>query len=106
MDHEENFFEKFGLEVTTGEVELNETYPIYGMITKIAEEVDGQVEVELNHSITALIKVSTPEQIEKLKERSFELGIFVGTVIDNTEDNIVIKCSTIIFGKSQCMQEN
>ena len=38
---EPNFFEKFGLEVATGEVEVGQTYPIYGMITKVLDETPG-----------------------------------------------------------------
>ena len=47
MENKENFFEKFGLEVSTGDVEVGQTYPIYGMITKILSEAVGSVVVEI-----------------------------------------------------------
>jgi sulfur carrier protein ThiS len=97
---EQNFFEKFGLEVTTGEVEVGKTYPIYGMITKFLDNEPESVIVELNFNIVAKMKVPDGDKIELLKERAFEPGIFVGKVIDNT-DQILIECSTVIFGRKK-----
>jgi hypothetical protein len=57
MENKENFFEKFGLEVTTGDVEVGETYPIYGMITKVLSETPGSVIVEINFSIKATMTI-------------------------------------------------
>lgn len=105
MTEEQNFFDKFGLEVTTGEVEVGKTYPIYGMITSIVNELPGEVEVELNYNIKAKMNISDVKHIEKLKERSFEPGIFISKIVDNA-DTIVVECSTVIFGKKQWDQEN
>lgn len=96
----QSFFEKFGLEVAAGEVEVGQTYPIYGMITKIFEEKAGQIEVEINFSIRAHMSVPDAQKIELLKERAFEPGIFVSTVIANDE-HLVVDCSTVVFGKRQ-----
>lgn len=97
---EKDFFEKFGLEVTTGEVEVGKTYPIYGMITKILNDIPGGVEVELNFSIRANMAIPDITKIELLKERAFEPGIFVSTV-KSKESGIEVDCSTVVFGKRQ-----
>jgi hypothetical protein len=97
---EKDFFEKFGLEVTTGEVEVGKTYPIYGMITKILNDIPGGVEVELNFSIRANMSIPDTTKIELLKERAFEPGIFVSTV-KSKETGIEVDCSTVVFGKRQ-----
>lgn len=96
----ENFFEKYGLEVTAGEVEVGGTYPIYGMITKFLEESPGSIEVEINFSIRARMSIPDPAKIELLKERAFEPGIFVSTVTSKDE-NVTVDCSTVVFGKRQ-----
>ena len=99
-EREENFFEKFGLEVSTGEVEVGQTYPIYGMITKLLNETPGQVLVELNFSIRAHMSIPDREKIELLKERAFEPGIFVSTV-KSKDNGITVDCSTVVFGRRQ-----
>ena len=96
----ENFFEKFGLEVTSGEVEIGQTYPIYGMITRILDEAPGSIKVEINFSITADMAIPDQNKVEVLKERAFEPGIFLSTV-RSKEDGIHVDCRTVIFGKRQ-----
>jgi hypothetical protein len=97
---ESNFFEKFGLEVAAGEVEIGQTYPIYGMITKLISQAPGNVVVELNFSIRAHMAIPDETKIELLKERAFEPGIFVST-IKSKEDGVVVDCSTVVFGRKQ-----
>lgn len=97
---EKNFFEKFGLEVTSGEVEVGQSYPIYGMITKLIDDTPGNVVVELNFSIRANMAIPDRDKIELLKQRAFEPGIFVSTVT-RKEDGIEVDCSTVVFGKKQ-----
>lgn len=101
MENKENFFEKFGLEVTAGEVEIGQTYPIYGMITKVIEETQGSVVVELNFSIRANMTIPDQTKIELLKERAFEPGIFVATVTRKDDSGVHVDCSTVVFGKRQ-----
>ena len=95
-----NFFEKFGLEVAAGEVEVGQTYPIYGMITKILDDTPGSVVVEINFSIRANMAIPDSEKIEILKERAFEPGIFVSTIVAKDE-SITVDCSTVVFGRRQ-----
>ncbi len=97
---EKDFFDKFGLEVTSGEVEIGKTYPIYGMITKILSDEPGNVIVEINFSIRASMQIPDSTKIELLKERAFEPGIFVSTVTSK-EDGVAVDCSTVVFGKKQ-----
>ena len=97
---EQNFFEKFGLEVASGEVEIGQTYPIYGMITKVLSEEPGKVIVELNFSIQASMAIPEQDKIELLKQRAFEPGIFVSTV-RSKQDGVTVDCSTVVFGRRQ-----
>lgn len=95
-----NFFEKFGLEVASGEVEVGQTYPIYGMITKVLNDTPGNVVVELNFSIEASMSIPESTKINLLKERAFEPGIFVSTILSKG-DKISVDCHTVVFGKKQ-----
>ncbi len=95
-----NFFEKFGYEVKFGEVEVGTTYPLYGMITKILDDTPGHVVVEINFAITANMTIPDMDKIELLKQRAFEPGIFVSTVV-HKGPKIEVDCSTVVFGKKQ-----
>jgi hypothetical protein len=97
----ENFFEKFGLEVSTGEVEVGSTYPIYGMITKMLDDTPGAVVAEINFSIRANMSIPDKDKIELLKQRAFEPGIFVSTIKSKDESGICVDCSTVVFGRRQ-----
>ena len=104
MDNkDQNFFEKFGLEVACGEVEVGQTYPIYGMITKILDDRPGSVVVELNFSIKAQMTIPTQDKVDLLKERAFEPGIFISTVKAKAEQ-IEVDCQTVVFGRKQQFQ--
>lgn len=100
QNSEQNFFEKFGLEVSSGEVEIGQTYPIYGMITKFISDTPGGVVVELNFSITANMAIPDSDKIEILKQRAFEPGIFVSTVTQK-DGGVIVDCSTVVFGRKQ-----
>jgi len=95
-----NFFEKFGLEVSQGEIEIGKTYPIYGMITKIIEDSGSDITVELNFSIQARMLIADMSKVELLKERAFEPGIFVSTIVSK-DPKVTVDCSTVVFGKKQ-----
>ena len=97
---EGDLFEQLGLEVTHGDVEVGQTYPIFGMITKLIDDTPGQVVAEINHSIIANMNVTDPERVEILKERAFESGIFVSTVVSK-EPKIEVDCQVVIFGRRQ-----
>ncbi len=74
-----DLFEENGLCVKSCDVEVGKTYPIYGMITKFINDQPGSIVVELNYGIQAELSVASDNQIEILKERLFESGIFVAT---------------------------
>ncbi|HMO01799.1 MAG TPA: hypothetical protein PKD37_02275 [Oligoflexia bacterium] len=95
---EDNLFEKFGLEVAHGEVEIGKTYPIFGMITKILNEEPGNALVEINFNIHALMTLTEPSRIEILKDRAFEPGIFLSKIVEKGSI-IKVDCSTVIFGR-------
>lgn len=103
MDNQENnqdLFNKLGCEVKFGDVEVGNTYPLYGMITKILDDSPGNVVVEINFSIKANMSIPEVDKIELLKERAFEPGIFVSTVTSK-DPKIEVDCSTVVFGKRQ-----
>src|SRR5262245_3452404 len=97
---EEDLFDKLGLEITQGDVEVGQTYPIFGMITKLIDDRPGQVVAEINHNIIANMNVTDPERVEILRERAFESGIFVSTVVAK-EPKIEVDCQVVIFGRRQ-----
>jgi len=101
MTQEKDFFEKFGLEVKAGEVEVGETYPIYGMITEIIDDTPGSVIIEINFNIIANLTIEDEVKVEILKTRAFEPGIFVATITDKQDKKITVDCSTIVYGKFQ-----
>lgn len=103
QNDESNFFEKFGLEVSSGEVQVGQTYPIYGMITKLLSDTPGEIVVELNFSIRAKMSIPDSTKVELLKERAFEPGIFVSTVLEK-DPSVVVDCSTVVFGRKQQYQ--
>ncbi|MCB0322802.1 MAG: hypothetical protein KDD69_04480 [Bdellovibrionales bacterium] len=92
--------DSFGFTVARETVEIGKTYPIFGMITALRNERPGEIVAEINHSITAKMSISSDDRLETLKERAFEMGIFVATVVA-TEPTIEVECSTVIFGRKQ-----
>lgn len=100
IEQEQDLFEQLGLEVTQGEVAIGNTYPIFGMITKIIDDTPGSVTVELNHSIIAHMNITDADRVETLKERAFESGIFVSTVVAR-EPKVEVDCQVVIFGRRQ-----
>ena len=97
---ENDTFEDLGLEVTRNEVEVGETYPIFGMITEIIDDTPGHVMVEINRNILARINVDDPQKIITLKSRALESAIFVSRILAK-QPKIEVECKTIILGKSQ-----
>lgn len=95
-----NLFNSLGLSVEYGNVEVGQTYPIYGMITKFLCDVPGEVVVQINENIELSLVVDDHEKISLLKDRALEPGIFVST-IDEIGETIRGHCSTIVFGKKQ-----
>ncbi|HMO18907.1 MAG TPA: hypothetical protein PKA63_12560 [Oligoflexia bacterium] len=88
------------LHVGRGDVEVGQTYPIFGMITGVEDLGGGDVIAEINHSIKARMFISESERIELLRTRAFETGIFVSTVLEK-EPVVVVECKAVIFGKAQ-----
>lgn len=97
---EEDLFGKLGLHVAPGEVEIGKTYPIFGMITKLISDEPGNVICEINNSIRAKMNVNDVEKVNVLKERAFESGIFVSTVVSKSP-GVEVDCQVVIFGKKQ-----
>lgn len=95
---ERSFFEQFGLEVSAGEVEVGKTYPIYGMITKFISDEPGNVIVEINFHIQASMAIPEADKVNLIRQRAFEPGIFVSTIVEK-EESIKVRCSTVVFGR-------
>lgn len=101
LDTLKNTLEDNNIEVRSQEVEVGNTYPIYGMITKFLGQKDDCLEVEINFSIKAQMVVPEAENVEILKKRSFEPGIFISEVLSKENDGIQVKCNTVVFGKQK-----
>jgi len=97
---DDNLFDKLGLSVQYGEVEIGQTYPIYGIITDFLCDVPGEVTVIVNHNIELAMDIEDGEKVTLLKNRAFDPGIFVST-IEQTSPSIKGRCTTAVFGKSQ-----
>jgi hypothetical protein len=84
--------------VKYGDVEVGQSYPLYGMITKFIDDRPGRVVAELNYGqIVAEFAIPDKAAIERLKARAFDPGIFVATV-DQKSPQVRVSCSTVIFG--------
>lgn len=101
---EKCFFEQMGLCISQGDVAVGETYPIFGMITRFISEEPGDVVAEINFNIRARINLHDQDRLGILKERAFESGIFVSTVIAK-EPTVEVECSTVIFGRRQKLND-
>lgn len=98
VKRKETIFEDEQFTIARSNVEVGKIYPIYGMITKILEEKEQIVIVELNHQIKAQLKYASEEHLAVLKERVFEYGIFVSEV-QSLEPEVKVECKKVIFGK-------
>ena len=87
--------------VQNSEVEVGNTYPIYGFISGIIDETPGNVTVEINYNIVAKLTVQDIEKIELIKERAFEPGIFLSKVVEKNSNKILVECSCVVFGRQQ-----
>jgi hypothetical protein len=85
---------KSELSIGYAELEKDKTYPLYGYITNIKDNF-----ITISSGVTFRANVGK-DALNTLKERAFELAIFVVTVEnpDLDADSIGI-CSTIVFGK-------
>jgi hypothetical protein len=102
---DEDFFTKTGttLDYTPAEnLLIGQVYPIYGMITQVlADEPEG-FRLRVNDSIDLVCNIGDPANIEKVKSRAFEPGIFV-TEITSIEP-LQGRCTTIVFGRPSAAQ--
>ena len=97
--------EENNIEVRSQDVEVGNTYPIYGMITKFLDQKDDCLEVEINFSIKAKMVVPEADNVEILKRRSFEPGIFISEILSKDE-GLEVKCNTVVFGKQKEQELN
>lgn len=106
---DEDFFTKFGLGVKSEALEslsVGQTCPIYGMITKILESSSDGLDVEVNYSMKIRMAIREEEQVELLKSRAFEPGIFVVVIdevapkeLEGAKYSVLATCKTVIFGR-------
>ena len=97
---EKCLFDELGLEVAHGQVSGGNTYPLFGMITRLTKDESGEVVAEINNHIIATINIKDQERVDVLKQRAFETAIFVSTVVA-LEPQLKVECRAIIFGKNQ-----
>jgi hypothetical protein len=98
-NQDKNLFEELGLSVQFADVNLGDSYPVYGTITKFINESPGNIVVLINDQIETTMNLVEEDKIQVLKNRCFDPGIFVCTI---TQKDPVLKaeCSTVIFGRN------
>ena len=87
--------------ISNEDIQVGQTYPIYGMITEFISENPGNVIVKLNFNITAYMNINTEEKVEILRKRAFEPGIFISKILSKTADSFEVDCTTVVYGRSQ-----
>ena len=97
---EREFLDEFGLELTSGDVNIGNTYPIFGMITKVVDSESGEVEAEINYNLKVRMLIPDTKRREVIKQRAFESGIFV-CKITSKDPELTADCEAVIFGRSQ-----
>jgi len=92
-------FDDLGLSLGVADVQVGQTYPIYGAITKFVSEELGNVVIEINENIQATLNIQEQDKLDVLKNRAFDVGIFI-CIITDLGPTIQAQCSTVIFGKN------
>ena len=109
-DKEPLTFQDLGMELQWSEasqLQIGQQYPMMGAITKILSEDLADVKVEVNHNIEISLNVASAENLDMLKRKSFETGIFITEITELDLDNpdpkaykIKGRANAIIFGRS------
>ena len=73
---------------------LGQTYSISGMITAVKQDESGRIEIEINNELKA--NINDFEELETLKSKAFEQGVFLSTVISTTP-SIELECEAVFF---------
>jgi hypothetical protein len=72
---------ELNLEVATQAVEVGKEYPIFGMITSIAKDSLDNFVVIINYNIKVVILVNNQKNLDIIKDRIFESGIFLTQIL-------------------------
>jgi len=94
-------------QIILGKAEVGKTYPLFGYVSEIISEGSDTEDVVVrinNDNIILRMKKVGGERLDVMKDRAFESGIFIATVVEITEDNgIIADCQTVIYGRKQEM---
>jgi hypothetical protein len=71
-----------GMEVKTIETEIGVEYPIFGSITSILDDTLANFTVVLNFNFKTRMLVQSQESLDIIKDRIFENGIFLATILE------------------------
>lgn len=89
-----------GIKVVSAQVSVGGVYPIFGMITEMISDDPEHIIARINNNIKAHIITSERKNIDVLKQKAFETGVFV-VKVTSVEPEIEVECKAVIFGKSQ-----
>ena len=64
------------------------------MITAVKQNDSGRIEIEINNELKA--NISDFEELETLKAKAFEQGVFLSTVIATTP-KVELECEAVFF---------
>lgn len=75
---------------------IGNTYTIQGMITGVSYNELGAIEIEINKHILARLWDSSQNNVEYLKAKAFEPGVFLSTVTA-LNPRIELDCQAVFF---------
>jgi len=98
----------YAVEADESCLDLDTPYPVYGMVTKILDSVTHDLEIVISNNILAhvnLPKDKLAEQIEIIKRKAFEPGVFwinFTRISPDPENKYPYEgvCSQILFNNS------
>lgn len=86
--------------ISSSKLAVGSTYPILGAITKVFLNESGEFIAVINDNVFAKISLSEEKEIQLLKQKAFETGIFICTVLAIGQQ-LEVECQAAIFGQTK-----
>lgn len=93
-------FNAYQTRMTNEALKIGQTYPIEGMITDVTLSKLGAIEIEINKHILARLWNSDKNDVEFLKAKAFEPGVFLSTVTA-IEPRLELDCQAVFFNEGK-----
>jgi hypothetical protein len=90
--------------VARNEIKIGEVYPVYGAISDLVD-YGTCVCATIQPGVRCQMVFTGREQVDLIRSRMFDPGIFVCEIVDIDEYfNVFAKCQTVVFGKRSIEQ--